>query len=125
LAKSLTAEQTDTAMASLGTFNRNWDVMMDALAKFNLEPAKADAAFAATEKYVIALGKIRKNAEQAGADRTEVRKATQEARTELSDAMKQILTEEQFGQFQRSLMPGRGRGPGMRGGEGTGKRRGA
>lgn len=115
--KFLTADQATKVMASLGTFNPTWDNMADALIGFNLDSAKNDQALSTVETYVIAVGKVHDSD-----DREAARTATQEARKQLSDAMKGILSEEQFGKFQRTMVSGRGPGrggPGGRGGDGA------
>jgi len=113
LAESLDTEQTRKAAASLGTFNNQWDVMVDMLAGFNLEADKLNTSLAATETYVIAA----EHARGFGMDDPEsMRTAMQEARANLNDAVKPHLTEEQFTQFQRAG----GRGGRGRGGEGGG-----
>ncbi|HET9272768.1 MAG TPA: hypothetical protein VFO09_00690 [Methyloceanibacter sp.] len=116
LAKSLDTEQTRKTAASLGTFNAQWDVMVDTLAGFNLEAEKLNQALAATESYTLATHQARSYGED---DPSSMRTAMQEARANLQDAVKPLLSEEQFGQFQRTLGRGRG-GPGAPGGRGEG-----
>lgn len=107
LASSLSAEQVTKALASLGTFNRQWDSFADAVAGFNLDPAKRQQALDALEDYVVEQAKLRPGPD---ADREVLRAAMQESRQKLSDCMKKILSEEQFKQFESLMRGGRGMG---------------
>jgi hypothetical protein len=113
LGSTLTPEQTTKAVASLGTFNRQWDTMADAVAGFKLEAGKQQTALDAIEDFVVAQAKARGGGPDA--DREAMRTAMQESRTKLTDAMKKVLTAEQFTKFQESMRgggrPGGGRGP--------------
>jgi Spy/CpxP family protein refolding chaperone len=113
LGSSLSPEQATRVTASLGTFNRNWDNMVDTVAGFKLEDAKQTDALNAMEEFVIAQAKARASA---GDDRDALRTAMQESRQKLLDSMKKVLSEEQLEKFEASL--GRGRGPGGPGGPG-------
>lgn len=110
------ADHTGKAMASLGTFNMQWDRMTDTVAGFGLDAAKQKEAMGAIETFVIATGKAQ------GLDREEGMSIRQEARKALSDAMKKTLSEEQFGRFEASMGGGgrMGGGPGGPGGGGGG-----
>lgn len=119
LASSLSAEQVEKALASLGTFSRQWDAMANAVIGFKLEGAKLQDASNAMEEYVIALAKVRPAA--GGGDPGAMREALQGARAKISESMKKLLTEEQFKTFERTLGGlgmgrGEGRGGGQRGG---------
>lgn len=111
LTEVLGAEQAGKVAASLGSFNPNWDFMVDALVGFNLEPAKLNKALGLTESYIIAADHARGSA---GDDPGAMRTAMQEARANLADALEPILTPEQMDNFRRTINPGRGPGPGMR-----------
>jgi len=124
LGESLDTEQTRKAAASLGTFSNQWDVMADMLAGFSLDADKLNKSMAATETYIIAV----EHARGFGTDDPEaMRTAMQEARANLNDTVKPLLSEEQFGQFQRAAGGGRGGrgGPGGEGGRGRGGEGGA
>lgn len=107
----LTPDQSTKALASLGTFNRQWDTMTDNLASFKLEPAKQQEAFQAVEQYVVAASAARTG------DREAMRTAMQDARTKLLDSLKTVLSEEQFAKFEATIAPG-----GRMGGPGGGGR---
>lgn len=112
----LSDEHVTKAMASLGTFNRQWDTWVDTVAGFKLEAAKQTDAFKAIEEYVVALGKVR--GQGAGGDREAMRTAMQDARKKLTDKMKTLVSEEQLKQFEATLGAGRGGAGG--GGKGKG-----
>jgi len=117
LGAALTPEQTTKAMKSLGTFNRQWDMMVDAVAGFNLEAAKQQSALEAIEDFVGSQEKVR----SAGADgdREAMRTAMEGARAKLTEAIKKVLSEEQLTKFEE-LMGRGGRGMGGRPGGGGG-----
>lgn len=117
LAKTLSKEQVEKAMVPLGMFNRQWDVIADTIAGFNLDSAKQQRAMEATRAFVVAQAEARDTD-----DREAMREQMQEARQELMDTMKGLLSEEQFGRFQAATMGGRGmRGPGGEGGDRPGR----
>ncbi len=104
IAATVTAEQATKAMATLGTFSRQWDVMTDAMIGFKLETAKEAGAYKAMDDFVIASEKLRTSD-----DREARRTGMTEARKKLGEAMKAVLSEEQFKKFE-TLLPGGGRG---------------
>lgn len=107
---TLNEEQLARAVTSLGTFNRAWDLLTHTVASFNLQPGQQTEAMRAIEQFVIAQDKAR-----AETDPEKRRADMQEHRRRLVEAMRQILTEEQFGQFQAAFgrgMMGGPRGPG-------------
>src|SRR5262245_31439295 len=120
LAKFLNQEQTTKAIASLGTFNPRWDAMVDTLIGFKLEEAKNTEGLAAIQTFVEQVGKAGEMGPRGGSPDPDARK-------QLTDTMKKLLSEEQFGQFQRAAggraggAPGAGRG-GAGGAGGTGNR---
>ena len=101
----LSKDQVTKAMASLGTFNRQWDNMTDTIAGFKLEAKKQADAMKATEEFVSGQAKAR---ESAGDDREAMRTAMQEARKKLLDTIKGLVSDEQFTQFQAAMGGGRG-----------------
>lgn len=124
LGAALTPDETSKAIASLGTFNRQWDQLTYALSELKLDSAKQQEGLNAIEEFVIASGKAR------AGDRESMRTTMQEARTKLMDSMKKTLTEEQFKQFEAAFPGARGMGdrppvreggrPGREGGRGNG-----
>ena len=116
LAKSMTSEQVDKAIVPLGAFNPNWDLMVSTVAGFNLDQAKNKQAMDAIQTYITEIAKSSGETEP-DARRT----ATQQARTKLTDSVKPILSQEQFGQFERTIGGMRG---GMRGPNAGGQPRG-
>lgn len=113
LSSSLSADQTSKASASLGLFNRQWDVLTDTVLGFNLDAKKSSDAANAVEDYVVSFSKVRPG--QPNEDRAAARTAMQEARKKLSDTMKAMLTEDQFKKFEGAMAGGM-RAPGPRGG---------
>ncbi len=123
LAAFMIEEKAAKAATSLGTFNRQWDNFADTIAGFKLEPAKQQDALNAIEDYVVAQSKLRGQVQ--GGDREAMRNSIQEARKNLSDSLKKVLTEDQLKQFEASMGAGMrggsgGRGPGGGGGGGGG-----
>lgn len=102
LAETLTSGQTDRALESLGTFNPQWDRMADSLNQFRLDASKGGKAHGAVKEYVVALAKIR----DAG-DRERAREDMQNARAKLTAALKDVLSDEQFAEFEQTMAPGR------------------
>lgn len=124
----LTAEQVTKAMSSLGTFNRQWDVMTDSVLGFSLDSAKAAEATKAIQTYVESMSATRRGEPgQPGGAGGGGGGGMGEARNTLMDSMKKTLTEAQFGKFQAATgMGGRRGGDGPRppgGGEGEPRRR--
>lgn len=119
-AAGLTSDQTTKAVASLGTFNRSWDVLVDTVSGFGLEAAKQQEAFKAIEHFVVASGQA------STADLEARRTAMTEARTKLMDSLKPILNDEQLSKVESAFGPGgrggRGGGPGGGGRGGDGER---
>jgi hypothetical protein len=115
LGSSISAEQGAKVMASLGSFNPQWDRWVDALAELKLDAGKQQQGLEAIEAYIIASEKAR------GGDREAMRDAMQDAREKLNDSMKKILNDEQFAKFESGMRPG-GRGQGGPGGNDGGDR---
>lgn len=118
LGAAVSQDQTTKLMASLGTFNRQWDAMADSISGFGLEAKKQQDALNAVEDYVVAQAKIRGGGPDA--DPEARRSANQESRTKLTDSLKKVLSEEQMKKLEPMLGGGRGRGPGGPGGGGGG-----
>lgn len=117
LASSLNADQAAKAAGSLGSFNRQWDPMANAIGGMKLDAAKQQEALNAIEDFVVAQGKLRPQGPDT--DREAMRNAMQEARQKLNDSLKKALSEDQMKQFEESL-PGRGGRRGQGGGPGGG-----
>ena len=105
---TLSADQAAKVLASLGSFNGQWDRWVDALGEFKLDPAKNQQAMDALETFVLASEKAR------AGDRETMRESMQAARESLNESMKKILNDEQFQKFESSMGRGgqRGGGPG-------------
>lgn len=114
LSTSLSADQVTKAMGPLGTFDRSWDGMTNALMGFKLDAAKQKDAMLAVQSYVIAGSKARESGKM-----DEVRETMRAERDTLMSKMKGILSEDQMKEFQASMA--RGGGQGGRGGRGGGR----
>ena len=123
IAGVLKGEQLDKAMKSLGSFNRQWDQAVDAVAFFKLDAAKQQKALDALEDYVVTGGEIMAKAramfeigDMSGGQK--LREEADKARQQCIDAVKPMLTQEQAIKFEEALPRGMGgmRGPGGFGG---------
>ncbi|MGH7133740.1 MAG: hypothetical protein ACREJO_17555 [Phycisphaerales bacterium] len=119
LPAGLSPDQKTKVLASLGSFNMQWDRMADAIAGFKLEPAKQQTALDAIEDNVLAIAKLNAAATGENPDREAQRAARTEARTKLDEALKKVLSEEQMKKFEEANRPA-GRNPGGGGGGGGG-----
>lgn len=118
----LTEAQKQQVMATLGSFNPQWDQMVTTLKGMNLDAAKMSAAQTAVREHVAATVKARESMGGPDADREAMRTAMQDARKKMMDSLKKVLSEEQMAKFEESLGGGRGRGgegrrPGGAGGD--------
>ncbi|MBI4558275.1 MAG: hypothetical protein HY706_11895 [Candidatus Hydrogenedentes bacterium] len=104
----LSKEQVDKAIAPLGTYNRQWDRLVDALASFQVGDEKQDKGLALIATYVVdsdaALAKAR-----AAQDMEGMRTAMQELKTKLDTAMADVLTPEQLTKWKEATAPRGGR----------------
>lgn len=114
ISEFLDADQTKKVIGSLGNFDRQWDQLTNAVVTLKLDGDKQDQAMTSTLVYTTTVLKARENT-----DREAQREATVEARRKMMDDMRALLTEEQFGQFQRAT-GGAGRGQGAPGAGGRG-----
>ena len=73
---TLSADQAAKVLASLGSFNGQWDRWVDALGEFKLDPAKNQQAMDALETFVLASEKAR------AGDRETMRESMQAARAD-------------------------------------------
>ena len=106
LAWVLDAEQLKPAMASLGSFNRQWDIMVDAILGFELGTEKTLAALEPVRVYVALFYTLR----EAG-DRQAMREDLADARETLLSRLEAFLDDEHLEQFTQ-LNRRRGRRPG-------------
>ena len=136
---SLSGGQRDGVLASLGSFNRQWDGLTSAIVGLKLEADKQQSAMEAAEEYLAAAGNQRRNRGEPPADEQAARQAREKARAEMEaartkfvDKLKGILTEEQMKTIEPAIRGG-GRGgqggapggqPGGAPGEGERPRRG-
>lgn len=144
LAGSLSSEQVEKAMTSLGTFNRQWDRVVDVFGTFKLDASQQQTGLNAIEEYAVTLAAAQAQAQAAmnqrraegggpgegggggagggGGERDAIRTANQEGRQHLLTALQPLLNKEQVTKIEEAL-PGAGRGPGgggRRGGGGGG-----
>lgn len=136
LAGSLSSEQVEKAMASLGTFNRQWDRVVDVFGTFKLDAAQQQQGLNAIEDYAVTLAAAQAQAQAAmnqrraegggpgegggaggggAGERNGIRTANQEGRQQLLTALQPLLNKEQVTKIEEAL-PGAGRGPGGAGG---------
>jgi hypothetical protein len=118
LAKTLDRDQLGKVMPLMGSFDVQWDFMVDALLDMKLEADNNTKAMDATEKFVLAMSKVRSG----GGDFQALREANLEARRELDETLKPLLSQEQLEKFRTAMNFGRAmgerRGPGTPGGQG-------
>jgi len=98
LAKFLSEDQNTKAMASLGSFDRSWDAMVNTVAEFSLGEVKTIEALQPVQTYVVSIHKPR-----IAATGDAARTTNRQARQDLLDAMKKVLNAEQMTQFERSV----------------------
>jgi hypothetical protein len=125
LAGFLTAEQADKAVASLGTYSRQWDRMVHTLAGFNLEEEKLNKALDLVAGYVAESDAAMRGVTAQG-DWQALRTKAQELKSGLDTALGDVLAEDQLASWKEAttFRGGRTRGGGGSG-EGPGGRRGA
>ena len=104
-------EKTKKAVAQLGTFNGEWDRMVQVIAGFNLGD-KQGKALDLTSTYNLDYTATR-NEVMASGDREAMRGVREEHKTKLDDGLKAILSEEQMASWTQATQR-RGRGGGGR-----------
>lgn len=115
----LKAEQAGKAVASLGTFNRQWDRFTDTLAGFQLGEEKLYPALKLTCQYVVDSDAARSEA-MANMDFQSMRSTAQKLKAKLDAGLAEILSEEQLSAWKTATVR-RGRpGGGSRGPRGGG-----
>jgi len=105
----LTEEQATRALASLGSFDRQWDRMVIALADLGLAEEKLEVGLSHLNAYAAAADQGRRSAAGAG-DLRGFRSAAQEARSKLEGELAQLLTEEQLKKWKDETAAPMGRG---------------
>lgn len=116
LGSFLTADQAKAAMKPLGTFNRQWDFMVDALAGLGVDADKTSAALGTIRTFVVSVADI--SAQRQEGDRDAMTEALRKARATLHEGLVATLTEEQATKVEQAagrMGAGRG-GRGERGG---------
>jgi hypothetical protein len=113
----LKPDQVKAAMASLGTYGREWDRFVDVLSGMALDKEKQFKGLSLIAKYVVDVDAARAQA-MAAMDREGMRAASQEHKAKLDTAIKDILTADQNAVWTAATAP-RG-GPGGGGGGGGG-----
>jgi len=92
----LSAEQTESALKPLGTFDPNWDRLVHAIVGFELGDEKTTKALVPIQTYVTSLATARESRDREG---------MQAARDTLGRSMQGILDEEQMIRFVRLTQP--------------------
>ncbi len=107
----LNDDQASQAVASLGTFNRRWDVMVVTLQDMNLDEEKMKQAMAAATNYIVEVDKLMSST--APDRRREAFAQSRELREKLDEEMGKVLTPEQMKTWSdaTALRRGPGRGP--------------
>ena len=110
----LSEDQTQKAIATLGSFNGQWDSMVDTLTGFGLDGDKLHAALGHVSVYIVAVTKATAEA-RANFDFQSLRGARQELKSTLDTALTPSLTEEQMTKWsEATARRGRGGGGGGR-----------
>ena len=120
LAAFLSAEETDKVMASLGSYNREWDRLVDTVLGFKLAGESNFKALTLIANYVIESDKARAEA-IAAMDFESMRAASEELKGMLDLSIASVLSDEQVASWKeqtqrRQRGGGGGRGPGGAGG---------
>ncbi|MBI3119591.1 MAG: hypothetical protein HYZ00_12930 [Candidatus Hydrogenedentes bacterium] len=111
----LTPEQTEKAVASLGTFHRQWDRYVDTVAGLKLEAEKQDQALSLITKHVVDSSAQMTQAMESG-DFQSVRESMQASKESLDSALAGVLSAEQLATWKEQTARGRRGGPGGLGG---------
>jgi hypothetical protein len=91
----VSADKAATATESLGTFNRQWDMMANTLAAFGLADEKQNACLTLIADYVVSADQARSEA-FANRDFQSFRTISQEQKSALDTLMANQLSEEQL-----------------------------
>ena len=101
LGSHLETEAVDTAMQSLGRFDRRWDMMVHAIAGFELDAARRDAALRTVQQYVESIGALD------GREPRASREARREALDRLQFGLGEVLDDDQLAELQSMVSPRR------------------
>ncbi len=102
----LNDKQAAEAIASLGTFNREWDRFLDVIAGFNLDDEKLFKALALVSTYVVDFDKARSSA-MASQDWESIRTAREELKGKLDSGIAEVLSKEQLATWNEATAPRR------------------
>ena len=104
----LSEEQVDKAMPSLGSFNRQWDRFVDALASFELGDEKQHEALNLIKVYVVDSERARSLAMLSG-DFQSIRSSNQALKETLDGQLAKILSEDQLAKWKEATASRGGR----------------
>ncbi len=114
----LKPDQSKTAMASLGTYARNWDRFVDVVASLGLDKEKQFQALTLINKYIVDVDAAQ-TAAIAAMDIEGMRAASQEHKATLDAALKDVLNADQLAKWNEgTARRGGGGGGGPGGGPG-------
>jgi len=118
LMKFLSEKDSDTAVASLGSYNRQWDRLVSTILGFELEDAKQKKALELIAGYVVESNKARDEAIASG-DFQSIRTASEELKGMLDMSIASLLSKEQVETWKTATeRRRRGGGGGFGGGGG-------
>ncbi len=102
----LSDKQAAEAIASLGTFNGEWDRMLDVIAGFKLNDKKLFPALALISTYVVDYSKAA-NTAMANQDWQSIRTARETHKATLDSGLAGILSKEQLATWNEATAPRR------------------
>ncbi len=102
----LNDKQAAEAIASLGTFNGEWDRFLDVIAGFKLDDKKLFTALALVRTYVVDYDKARRSA-MADQDWQSIRTARETHKAALDGGLSKILTPSQLITWNEATAPRR------------------
>jgi len=108
LKDTLSEEEIDKTLASLGTFNNQWDRLVDAFASFGLDDTEQQKGLNLITQYVVDSDKARTEALEA-MDFQSLRGSMQTLKEGLDTAMTEIISAEQIADWKEKTAQ-RGRG---------------
>ncbi|MBI1785256.1 hypothetical protein HYR69_08940 [Candidatus Sumerlaeota bacterium] len=104
----LNEEQAKSAMASLGSFNPQWDLMVDALADFKLDEKKGAEALKRVKTYVEGAAKAQNDAMDT-MDFQSLREEIGKLKQKLDEDLSAILSPDQVTEWKTKAAAGRRR----------------
>jgi hypothetical protein len=129
LKEFISGDKLASAMASLGTFNRQADRMVNAILELNLDAEKNKKALLVIDDFTVANGKSMEDAIASG-DFQSIRTSMQEQRAKVETDLAAVLSPEQLEEYKAKTATRRrgdgqgGPGGGGPGGQGGGRQRG-